>query len=27
MMPEGLTDALSLEDVRSLLAYLQSLKK
>jgi putative heme-binding domain-containing protein len=26
MMPEGLTDALSLEDFRSLLAYLQSLK-
>jgi putative heme-binding domain-containing protein len=26
MMPDGLTDALSLEDFRSLLAYLQSLK-
>ena len=26
MMPEGLTDSLSLEDFRSLLAYLQSLK-
>ena len=26
MMPEGLADALSLEDFRSLLAYLQSLK-